>query len=802
MKKRILSILLAAALCMGLATVPAFAAGVTAQKTSNIGRNNYDGNWAADIHSLLYENSQGGLTRVEYYQSGSSSKISVIVETYDSGFQVLSSKKIDLPSEIDRFGGAFHGEKYNYLIVGHDNRSTESKSTEVMRVIQYDQDWNELASVGFTSGETNMVIPFGHGLHCVEAGDYLHIHSDRYMGKWMTNDGQNHQTSLYVTVKQSDMSAHVITESINNPVHVSHSFAQYILVNDEGKIVMANHGDAYPRAFRLSVLPGSAESADPTADGRVTKLDVEEFMEAADPNEMAAVNQTDAELGGLVEVGDAYVMAYKTITTRYNIPLRGDYQNIYMARIPKDDLSAGAVQKIKLTDESMWIDSKNADKKDGDLFSGTPVLVPTGENTGYLMWTNQRYTTLGGGFFSGFFEKSVTDQMFILPYDATTSETFAASLAKKPIELKGNLSDCQPFVYNGKVVWYTTGQFKSQKSTMSTRTGCETTPVFYVFDGKSITAYQDGEQVTVPDAFYSKTSTKPNQPDESNKPSEPATPVKESLGLTQTDPNVQILPLDNIEVQTARDFVESRLGSEDYGVFGNDATADSVLQAAQNMLTRQKNQARVSWGANGFSLTPATPTKDGKITGNLFFTCGTAKCGLALDLVVKYKEAEKPAEEQHPTLPSTGTAYPSTQTVELDGKKVTFQMYALKDANGNDTNYVKVRDLALALNNTRAKFSVDWNGAVNLVAGASYVPNGSENQTPFLGHQRTYTLPAKPTNVNGSASDLVAITLVDDAGGGYTYYQLRDLGRKLGFNVSWSAARGVFIETDKPYTGK
>lgn len=154
-----------------------------------------------------------------------------------------------------------------------------------------------------------------------------------------------------------------------------------------------------------------------------------------------------------------------------------------------------------------------------------------------------------------------------------------------------------------------------------------------------------------------------------------------------------------------------------------------------------------------------------------------------------------------PAIPANGTAYPSTQTVDLDGKKVEFQMYALKDQNGNPTNYVKVRDLALALSGTKAQFSVDWNGAVNLVAGTAYKANGSENKTPFSGN-RAYTVPTSPTSVNGAASDLTAIFLVDDAGGGYTYYQLRDLGRKLGFNVDWSAEKGVFIETDKPYSSK
>ena len=151
-------------------------------------------------------------------------------------------------------------------------------------------------------------------------------------------------------------------------------------------------------------------------------------------------------------------------------------------------------------------------------------------------------------------------------------------------------------------------------------------------------------------------------------------------------------------------------------------------------------------------------------------------------------------------IPSSGTAYPSTQTVDIDGRKVEFQMYALKDANGYPTNYIKARDLALALNGTQAQFAIEWDGKVNLVAKSAYTPNGSENKTPFSG-ERAYTTPASATNVNGSASGLTAIFLTDDNGGGYTYYQLRDLGRALGFNVGWSMEKGVFLESGKPYSG-
>ncbi len=144
-------------------------------------------------------------------------------------------------------------------------------------------------------------------------------------------------------------------------------------------------------------------------------------------------------------------------------------------------------------------------------------------------------------------------------------------------------------------------------------------------------------------------------------------------------------------------------------------------------------------------------------------------------------------------------AYSSQSTVEVDGKAVSFQMYALKDEKGNETNYVKVRDLADALNGTAAQFNVTWTGAVALTRGEEYVPNGTEHQTPFSG-DRFYESADASTTVDGQEVDLHALLLTDDAGGGYTYYQLRDLGKALGFNVGWTAQRGVFVETDKPYS--
>ena len=65
------------------------------------------------------------------------------------------------------------------------------------------------------------------------------------------------------------------------------------------------------------------------------------------------------------------------------------------------------------------------------------------------------------------------------------------------------------------------------------------------------------------------------------------------------------------------------------------------------------------------------------------------------------KSNEKYHVFQMITATESKLAYPSPQTVLVDGKPVVFNAYALKDENGN---YVKLRDLGSALG-----FLVDWN---------------------------------------------------------------------------------------------
>lgn len=157
------------------------------------------------------------------------------------------------------------------------------------------------------------------------------------------------------------------------------------------------------------------------------------------------------------------------------------------------------------------------------------------------------------------------------------------------------------------------------------------------------------------------------------------------------------------------------------------------------------------------------------------------------------------AKPEADPVPESGTVYARTQTILVDDKQVTLQAYAIKDENGNETNYVKIRDLADVLNGSAAQFNVGWDGAVNLISETAYAPTGQEHNTPYTGDM-PFKKATFETKIDGVAADLKAFVITDSTGGGNTYYKLRDIGEALGFDISWSAEKGIYIETDKPYT--
>lgn len=352
---------------------------------------NYNWNWADTVKSYLYENPSGGLTRIEYIDG------EIVAEDYDDSFQLRASRRI--PMELPIWGGFYAGDKYNFVFFGQENLS-EDNNVEVVRVVKYSKDWRRLGDAGLCGANT--VVPFdGGSLRCAGYGDYLYIRTCHEM--YASSDGLNHQANMTFVVRQSDMK---ITDSyyqiMNSSVgYVSHSFNQFVLVDQNQRLVTLDHGDAYPRSIVL-MRALDAKAGGGKFSGYFENSDLVDF-----PGKIGD-NYTGASIGGFAETKNGYVTAFNYDGKNDEGP-----RAIYLAFTSKSSLAS------KVTPITEY---------DG---MRTPVLAPTGLDGGYLMWTNAAgefyYTRYADGGRIG-----------------TVSKAYA------------RLSDCQPILYNGACVWYVT----------------------------------------------------------------------------------------------------------------------------------------------------------------------------------------------------------------------------------------------------------------------------------------------------------------------------------------------------------
>lgn len=373
-------------------------AGLTPTVSSNKDAQNYrwygsyNWNWTETVKSYLYENQTGGLTRVEYTGG------QIVVEDYDNSFALLSSRSI--PVELPIWGGFYAGDKYNFVVFGQKNPS-EDNNTEVVRVVKYSKDWVRLGQASLRGANTT--VPFDAGsLRCAEYGDYLYIRTCHEMYA-SPHDGLNHQANMTLAVRQSDMT---LTDSyyivMNNSVgYVSHSFNQFVLVDQDRNLVTLDHGDAHPRGIILMRYKNAKAGGDKFSGSVASSVLV------AFPGTMGD-NYTGASVGGFAETANGYVAALN-----YDGGSGQGTRAVYIAYTSKNGLDS-TVTKI----------TESAGMR-------TPVLVPTGLDGGYLMWTD-------------------ANGVFYYTRYADGGAIGAIGTAD------ASLSDCQPVIHNGEIVWYVT----------------------------------------------------------------------------------------------------------------------------------------------------------------------------------------------------------------------------------------------------------------------------------------------------------------------------------------------------------
>ena len=403
--------------------------GNVAAVSSNINSNEYT-RWSKPVNSYLYVDGED-LVRVENIGG------QIIVEKYNSNFEIISSRRLN--SDIaDLWGGFFAGKNENYIITGKVNNA-ESNNGEVIRIYKYGKDWN-LIDQAVISG-ANTKVPFDAGsLRCAESDGILYILTCHKM--YRSNDGMNHQSNMLIALRESDMKVADINYQVSNisTGYVSHSFNQFILIDNDKNMVTLNHGDAFPRAVVLMKYRNKVNTSGKFNNGA-------DNISLLKMNGYNGDNSTGACVGGLADTQKYYVAAF-------NYDGIGGNPNDYNSIVTKRNIFVTFSLKNNLSTKQVTINSS-----DNNYSMGTPTLAPVDSNGGYILWN---IMTLNNG-------KYVPNgTLYYSKYDDEGNLTTAQAV-------NGNLSDCQPIVYNGKITWYVTDNSK---------------PTFYTFDDSGLNTHK------------------------------------------------------------------------------------------------------------------------------------------------------------------------------------------------------------------------------------------------------------------------------------------------------------------------
>ncbi len=355
-------------------------------------------NYSTSGYTYLYQNENGGLTRVIVPISHQNEKI--YIEDYDASLKLQTKREI--AGELSLFGCFFSGAQYNYMVFGQANPN-EDDNAEVVRVVKYSKNWERLGHASVYGANTKT--PFKSGsCSCAEAEGMLYIRTCHEMYK--TSDNVNHQANMTLAVRESDMAVTYRGTRIATPSsgYVSHSFDQYVITDHEGNVVCLDLGDAYPRAVVLTRYNDKVGSEEAMG-SNVSNVNIQEI------SGKVGDNYTGVGIGGFAETVGGYVTAYA-----YNGANRNAAYSVYLAYTDKSSLNTRVVK----------------------IAESTPVssvkLVPTGITGGYIFWIDD-----------------ASKRVYYTSYaaDGSIGEVHSANIGVDDV----GVMTTKPIYYNGYVIW-------------------------------------------------------------------------------------------------------------------------------------------------------------------------------------------------------------------------------------------------------------------------------------------------------------------------------------------------------------
>ncbi len=407
--KKSICILLTLVLTLSVMSMLSFAATPLAYDSAFI----TDGNIVSDMvypssyrygtveYSYLQANSDGTLSRI------TSNGSDVYIDTYTSDFNYISSKTIKAALPI--FGGFYSGSEYNFCIFGQNNPD-ENDSVEVFKIVKYTKNWAEVDSVSLKGANTT--IPFDAGsarMH--ENNGNLYIHTCHEMYEFF--DGYNHQANVQIHIKIDTMEVFYSYYEIGHISggYCSHSFDQYIR-SDGDYVYAVDHGDAHLRSVTICKKQPS---------GKMVK-----YTEALKIYGTEGSNTTGVTLGGFEISDDTLIIAGNTSSQQEG--QKTSIRNIFVTVTDKELNNTRFVQLTDFTEP---------------FRISEPQLVKIDDNRFVVIWNE--FEADDSSAFTNMCAAMIDSQGNII----------------KEIKTDAIVSDCDPIVKDGKIIWSSNDAFYS-----------------------------------------------------------------------------------------------------------------------------------------------------------------------------------------------------------------------------------------------------------------------------------------------------------------------------------------------------
>jgi glucan-binding YG repeat protein len=243
------------------------------------------GNFSSPDKLHYYLDSTGNLNVVAYDHKvdfdGYEGNKKLVINKYDTNLKFLSQNIVNLP--YDLWGGFYQAKDGHFYVVCGQKNEECSEDKSVIKVLKYSSSWKLVGETDIYGSASNIFIGIQEPFHAGNCRmdmyeNFLFIHMGRLM--FPASDGVSHQGNISFKIDVNTMKE---VKNVTIP-YVSHSFNQFVRY-DNGNILYIDHGDAYPRSIRATLVKD---------DHSTRRLDLFEFQSG-----VGHYNFTGATLSGL-----------------------------------------------------------------------------------------------------------------------------------------------------------------------------------------------------------------------------------------------------------------------------------------------------------------------------------------------------------------------------------------------------------------------------------------------------------------------------------------------------------------------